>query len=71
MHEDNESAIEMMNASKPTGQSQHADIQFFAMRDWKDEGDVTVQCIPGVIKPANNPKPLGWPLGCALHNGHV
>jgi hypothetical protein len=34
LYEDNESAIKMINAGKPTGRSRHIDIQYFAIQDW-------------------------------------
>ena len=40
IYEDNQSAINMINAKVPTERSRHIDIQFFAIQDWKDCGDL-------------------------------
>ena len=68
IYEDNQSAIEIINANKPTGKSRHIDIQFFAIQDWKDAGIITVKHIPRIINPADD---LTKPLGYALHSRHA
>jgi hypothetical protein len=40
IYEDNESAIKMINAGRPTVRSRHIDIQHFAIQDWKQAGDI-------------------------------
>jgi len=68
IYEDNKSAIEIINANKPTGRSRHTDIRFFAIQGWKDDGHITMKHIPGVINPADDPtKPLGY----VLHSRHA
>ena len=68
IYEDNASAIEIINASKPTGRSRHIDIRFFAIQDWKRNNDIKMVHIPGVINPADDlTKPLGW----VLHSRHA
>lgn len=68
IYEDNQSAINMVNARIPTERSRHIDIQHFAIQDWKDAGDVVMRFIPGVLNPADDmTKPLGW----VLHARHA
>ena len=67
IYEDNQSAIEIINANKPTGRSRHIDIRFFAIQDWKDAKIITMKHIPGVINPADD---LTKPLGFVLHSRH-
>ena len=59
--EDNASTIKIANARQPTERSRHIDIQFFAIQDWKDNGNIVMEHIPGVINPSDDlTKPLGW-----------
>ena len=63
VYEDNMSAIQMINARVPTERSRHIDIQHFAIQDWKDQGDIVMEHIPGIINPSDDlTKPLGWVL---------
>ena len=67
LFEDNESAIQMVNAKKPTTRSRHIDIRFFAIQDWKDRKEINMRHIPGFINPSDvMTKGLGW----VLHNRH-
>ncbi|KAG7374842.1 reverse transcriptase RNA-dependent DNA polymerase [Nitzschia inconspicua] len=67
IHVDNVSAIQIINARKPTERSRHIDIQAFAIQDWKDNGDILMHHIPGVINPSDSlTKPTGW----VLHSRH-
>jgi len=67
IYEDNESAIKMINAKIPTPRSRHIDIQHFAIQDWKDDGDIVMRHIPGIINPSDDlTKPVGW----VLHSRH-
>ena len=68
IYEDNQSAIEIINANKPTGRSRHIDIRFFAIQGWKEDGHITMEHIPGVINPADD---LTKPLGYVLHSRHA
>ena len=66
--EDNASTIKIANARQPTERSRHIDIQFFAIQDWKDAGDIVMEHIPGIINPSDDlAKPLGW----VLHSRHA
>jgi hypothetical protein len=68
IYEDNQSAINMVNARVPTERSRHIDIQHFAIQDWKDAGDIIMAYIPGILNPADDlTKPLGW----ILHERHA
>ena len=58
--EDNASTIKIVNARVPTERTRHIDIRFFAIQGWKEQGDVILLHIPGVINPSDDPtKPLG------------
>ena len=47
---------------------EHIEVQYFAIQDWKDAGDLEMHFIPGVINPADDlTKPLGW----VLHARHA
>jgi hypothetical protein len=60
---DNQSAISMINAKIPTERSRHIAIQFFAIQEWKDDGEIEMHHIPGIINPSDDlTKPLGWVL---------
>ena len=68
IYEDNMSAIKIVNARIPTERSRHIDIQHFAIQDWKDNGDILLSHIPGIINPADDfTKALGW----ILHSRHA
>jgi hypothetical protein len=68
IYEDNMSAIKMINARIPTERSRHIDIQHFAIQDWKEQGDIILIHIPGIINPADDlTKALGW----ILHSRHA
>jgi hypothetical protein len=64
---DNKSAINMINARIPTERSRHILIQHFAIQDWKENHDIVMRHIPGILNPADDlTKPLGW----VLHSRH-
>jgi ribonuclease HI len=64
---DNSSAIQIINARRPTDRSRHIDIQACAIQDWKDNGEILMHHIPGVIHPSDSlTKPTGW----ILHSRH-
>ena len=68
LFEDNQSAINMVNARAPTERSRHIDIQHFAIQDWKQANDIIMSFVPGIINPADDlTKPLGW----VLHERHA
>jgi hypothetical protein len=63
LHEDNQTAINMINTSHPAKHARHIDIQHFAMQVWRQLGNVIMQRIPGiVVNPADQQltKNLGW-----------
>ena len=51
---DNQSAINMVNARVPTERSRHADVQHFAIQDWKEAGNITMSFIPGIVNPSDD-----------------
>ena len=71
---DNKSAINMINARRPTERARHILIQYFAIQDWKENGDIVMHHIPGIINPSDDlTKPLGWVLHarhCCRTLGH-
>jgi hypothetical protein len=68
LYEDNQAAILMINASRPTPRARHIDIQHFAIQEWKAQGDIILCHIPGIINPADA---LTKSLGTTLHYRHV
>jgi hypothetical protein len=61
LFEDNKSCIKMINAGHPTERSRHIDIQYFAIQDWKQAGDINMIHIPGIINPTDClTKPVGF-----------
>jgi hypothetical protein len=63
LHEDNQAAIAMINDSKPTPRSRHIDIQWFAIQEWQQRGDIVMHYIPTSINPSDGAtKSLGWTL---------
>jgi hypothetical protein len=75
LHIDNQSAIKMINARRPTERARHIDIQWFAIQDWKERGDIITSHLPGVLNPSDDlSKPLGWILHsrhCRRFMGHL
>ena len=68
IHEDNASTIAIVNSWTPTERTRHIDIRYFAIQDWKEQGDIVLLHIAGVINPADDlTKPLGW----VLHTRHA
>ena len=68
LYEDNEAAILMINASRPTPRARHIDIQHFAIQEWKANGEIILCHIPGIINPADA---LTKSLGSTLHYRHA
>ena len=67
MYGDNQAAIMMANAKKPTERSRHIDIQYFALQEWKQRGIVLLDHIAGTVNPSDAlTKALGW----VLHRRH-
>ena len=68
LYEDNEAAIAMINQRKPTTRSRHIDVQFFAIQEWRKQGDILMKHISGVLNMADElTKALGW----ILHHHHA
>ena len=45
-----------------------ANMQHFAIQDWKEAGDIIMSFIPGIVDPSDDlTKPLGW----ILHARHA
>ena len=65
---DIESALKIINDNQaPTAQTRHLDIRYFALQDWKADGDIEMVHIPGIVNPSDDlTKPLGW----ILHERH-
>jgi len=61
---DNESALKIINDNQaPTARTRHLDIRYFALQDWKLDGDIEMEHIPGIVNPSDDlTKPLGWML---------
>ena len=68
LYEDNEAAINMINASQPTVRSRHIDIQHFAVQEWKIRGDIIFHHIAGTI---NNSDAMTKAVGWILHHRHA
>mmetsp|Transcript_30150 Transcript_30150/g.56561 ORF Transcript_30150/g.56561 Transcript_30150/m.56561 type:complete len:109 (+) Transcript_30150:325-651(+) len=68
IYENDQTAILMVNANQPTPHVCHVDIQWFAINDWKEAGDIIMHFIPGILNPSDDlNKPLGW----VLHTRHA
>lgn len=68
IYEDNAASILIVNASRPTTRTRHIDIQYFAIQDWKQLGQIVLLTIAGIINLADAlTKALGW----VLHHRHV
>ena len=68
INEDNMAAIMMVNQSRPTTRTRHIDIQWFAIQEWKQAGDIVMQYINTSDNSADAmTKALGW----VLHNKHA
>jgi len=68
LYEDNQAAIAMINQCKPTTCSRHIDVQFFAIQEWRRQGDILMKHITGILNMADDStKALGW----ILHHWHA
>jgi len=67
LYEDNKAAIAMINQQKPTTCSQHIHVQFFAIQEWREQGNILMKHISGSLNMADDStKALGWIL-CHWH----
>ena len=68
INEDNKACIMMVNQGRPTDRTRHLAIQWFAIQEWKQNGDIEVFHIPSADNSAdNNTKGLS----VALHQRHA
>jgi len=67
IYEDNKSCIEIVNAHKPTDRVKHLEVPYFRIQNWKEDGYLLMQHIPGILSP---PDLLTKPLGWVLHSRH-
>ena len=68
LFEDNQATIEMIQEDKPTNRSHHIDVQWFAIQEWRQKGDVIMEHLSGLINPSDGlTKALGW----VLHAWHA
>ena len=66
---DNLPTLQMINDnSSPADQTQHIDIRYFAIQDWRVNGSIIMVYIKGVLNPSNDLKTK--PLGYILHSHH-
>ena len=61
---DNLSALKIINDNcSPTERTRHMALRFFAIQNWREEGDIIMKHIPGILNPSDDmTKPLGWVL---------
>jgi len=68
IYKDNDSAIKIVNHSRPTDCSRHVEIRYFALQHWRLMKDIILIHLPGVVNPADMlTKALGW----VLHHRHA
>ena len=71
---DNQAALDMINESRPTPRARHIEIQHFAIQEWRNQGDIVMRHIAGIINPSDDlTKVLGWVLHarhCRRSMGH-
>jgi len=68
IYEYNDSAIKIVNHSRPTDRSPHVKIRDFALQHWRLMKDIILIHLPGVVNPADVlTKALGW----VLHHRHA
>jgi hypothetical protein len=68
LYSDNLSSIAMVDSNRPTDRSRHIDIQYFAIQQWRENFEIVLRHIAGVINPSDaGTKALGW----ILHSRHV
>ena len=68
IHIDDMYALQIINNNtSPTERTCHLDIRYFAIQDWREEGDIIMKHIPGILNPSDD---LTKPLGYVLHARH-
>lgn len=52
IHIKNISVLQIINNNTfPTECTQHINVRYFAIQDWREYGDIIVKHIPGIINP--------------------
>ena len=65
---DNLSALQMINDnSSPTERTHHVHIRYFSLQYWRQDGDIIMVHIPGIVNPLD---PLSKLVGFVLHSQH-
>ena len=60
---DNQAALAMINESRPTPRARHIEIQHYAIQEWRQNGDILMKHLPGVLNTSDDlTKALGWTL---------
>ena len=68
IYEDSDSAIKIVNHSRPTDRSRHVEIRYFVLQHWRLMKDIILIHLPGVVNPVDMlTKALGW----VLHHRHA
>jgi len=68
MCKDNDSAIKIVNHSRPADRSCHVEIRYLGLQHWQLMKDIILIHLPGVVNPSDMlTKALGW----ALHHCHA
>ena len=68
IHIDNLPALEIINNNTaPTERTRHMDIRFFCLQDWREDGDIIMEHIRGVV---NMPDTLTKNCDWILHSRH-
>ena len=65
---DNLPPLQMINDnSSPIERTRHVHIRYFSLQDWRQDGDLIMVHIPGIINPLD---PLSKLVGFVLHSRH-
>ena len=65
IHIDNLSILHIINNNiSSIERIMYLDIQYFAIQDWREDGDIIMEHIPGILNPSNDLRKL---LGYVLH----
>ena len=68
INEDDDPNIDIVTSIITTERTHHIDVLLFSIQGWKEDGDIIMHHIPGIINPAYNlTKALGW----VLHSRHA
>ena len=64
---DNEAALHMINERRPTPRARHVEVQYFAVQEWRRNGDIIMRHLQGVNNPSDG---LTKALSTILHHRH-